>query len=576
MLIESEKESVMSRIIVKYYGDIENVMSEYPDTRVSTLYNQYAIVDIPEEYIDELIGKDGIEYVERSRDLYFNVNVGRSISCINSVQVQNSTGGLNLTGKGVLVGIIDSGIDYLHPDFIDNDGKTRIRYIWDQTADATASSGRVPAGYSQGAEYDSEDINNAISAGDREASLQIVPVNDRGSGHGTAVAGIAAGNGRGFVNRRYKGVAPDSELIVVKLGNSGENFARTTEVMEGIDYVIRKSIELNMPVAVNLSFGSNDGPHDGNSLFEDYISEINGIGRNVIVIASGNEGDARHHAFVDFGNPETIERIKLGIDSDFEAVIIPVAIAENERRVDMQIWKSYQDDIDIEILSPDGGRVFIDKRPLRTQDYTIGGSRVRILYGEPTPYTITQGIYLEWLPINEDSFIKSGVWTIRMIPRDISNGKVDLWLSTTELVGLSTGFLRPDADVTLTIPSAARNVITVGAYDAGKDIYASFSGRGNTTDRRYMPTIVAPGVGVMTASPGGGYAAKTGTSMAAPFVTGSAALLMQWGIINGNDPFLYGQKVKAYLIKGARRLPGEDTPSTRTGWGALCVRDSLP
>lgn len=566
----------MPRIIVKYYGDIESIISEYPDTKVSTLYNQYAIVDIPEIYIDELLGKNGIEYIERSRDLYFNVNIGRGVSCINSIQVQNSIDGLNLTGKGVLIGIIDSGIDFLHPDFIDSDGKTRIRYIWDQTAGSEVSSGRVPAGYSQGAEYDSTDINNAIEAGDRSDSLQIVPVTDRGSGHGTAVAGIAAGNGRGSVNMRYKGVAPESELIIVKLGNAGEGFARTTEVMEGIDYVIRKSLELNMPVAVNLSFGTNDGPHDGNSLFEDYISEINGIGRNVIVIASGNEGDARHHAFVDFSDPETIERIRLGIESDFEAAIITVAIAENEREINMQAWKSYQDDIDIEILSPDGGRVLVDKRPLRTQDYVIGGSRLRVLYGEPTPYTITQGINIQWLPINDESFIKSGLWTIRLIPRYISYGKIDLWLPTTEAVGLSTGFLRPTADVTLTIPSAARNVITVGAYDAVKDTYASFSGRGNTTDRRYMPTIVAPGVGVVTSSPGGGYRARTGTSMAAPFVTGGAALIMQWGIVDGNDPYLYGQKVKAYLIKGARHLPGEDTPSTRTGWGALCVRDSLP
>lgn len=566
----------MSRIIVKYYGDIESILSEYPYTRVSILFNQFAIVDIPENYIDELLGKDGIEYIERSRDLYFNVNTGRGVSCINSVQVQNSIDGLNLTGKGVLVGIIDSGIDYLHPDFIDSDGKTRIRFLWDQTADLEASSGRVPAGYSQGAEYDSIDINNALEAGDAAASLQIVPVRDRGSGHGTAVAGIAAGNGRGSVNMRYKGVAPESELIIVKLGNAGEGFARTTEVMEGIDYVIRKSIELNMPVAVNLSFGTNDGPHDGNSLFEDYISEINGIGRNVVVVASGNEGDARHHAFVDFGDPETIERIRLGIDSDFEAAIITVAIAENEREINMQAWKSYQDDIDIEILSPDGGRVLVDKRPLSTQDYVIGGSRLRVLYGEPTPYTITQGINIQWLPINDESFIKSGLWTIRLIPRKISYGKIDLWLPTTEVVGLSTGFLRPDANITLTIPSAARNVITVGAYDAVKDAYAPFSGRGNTTDRRYMPTLVAPGVGVVTSSPGGGYRARTGTSMAAPFVTGSAALLMQWGITDGNDPYLYGQKVKAYLIKGARQLPGEETPSTRTGWGALCVRDSLP
>ena len=566
----------LQKIIVKYYGDIESIAGSYPDTKVSTLYNQYAIVTIPEEYIDDLAARSGIEYIERSRNLYFNVSTGREVSCINSIQVQNSIDGLNLTGKGVLIGIIDSGIDYLNPDFIDDSGYTRIRYIWDQTADGDVSAGRVPAGYSQGAEYDSLDINNAIQAGNREGAMNIVPVSDRGSGHGTAVAGIAAGNGRGSANRRYRGVAVESELIIVKLGNSDESFARTTEVMEAIDYVIRKSVELNMPVAVNLSFGSNYGPHDGNSLFEDYISEINGIGKNVIIAASGNEGDARHHAFVDFGDPATIERIRTGADNDFEAVIIPIAISENERDINMQIWKQFQDDIDIEIISPDGGRMIVDKRPLSTQEYTIGGSRIRVLYGQPTPYTIAQGIYVQWLPINAGSFIKSGVWNMRIIPRNISYGKINMWLPTTEVIGLSTGFLRPEADTTLTIPSAARNVITVGAYDALKDIYASFSGRGNTTDRRYMPTIVAPGVGVIAPVPGGSYAPKTGTSMAAPFVTGSAALLMQWGITDGNDSALYGQKIKAYLINGARQLSGEDTPSTRTGWGALCVRKSLP
>jgi len=154
---------------------------------------------------------------------------------------------------------------------------------------------------------------------------------------------------------------------------------------------------------------------------------------------------------------------------------------------------------------------------------------------------------------------------------------VDLWLPSTERIGFSTGFPEPEPDTTLTIPSTADGIIAVGAYDVARDAVASFSGRGDTADGRKAPTLVAPGVGVVTAAPGGGYTTRTGTSIAVPFVTGSVALMMEWGIVQENDPYLYGEKVKAYLIKGARRLPGqEEVPDKKAGWGALCLSDSLP
>ena len=169
------------------------------------------------------------------------------------------------------------GIDYTHPGFRNSDGTTRILYLWDQTASGENSYGRIPAGYMQGAEYSKEDIDEALAQPDIASSLKIVPVSDRGSGHGTAVAGVAAGNGASSPGGRYRGVAPESSLIIVKLGKQGSSFALTTEIIEAIDYVVRKSITLNMPVAINLSFGNNDGPHDGNSLFENYIADIKGI-----------------------------------------------------------------------------------------------------------------------------------------------------------------------------------------------------------------------------------------------------------------------------------------------------------
>lgn len=418
-----------------------------------------------------------------------------------------------------------------------------------------------------GAEYSAQEINEALQlpVGERAA---IVPVTDSGSGHGTAVAGIAAGNGAASVARRYRGVAIESELIVVKLGINGGGFPRTTEVMEGMDYVVRKALELQMPVALNLSFGNNSGSHDGQSLFESYITQLSGVWKSSIIVASGNEGDARHHARVDLKNG---------------AARIPFAVGERERGLIMQIWKQYVDKIELEIETPSGKRIEILEIPGSSTEYLLsqpgdvvdGINRLLVYFGEPSPHTMTQEIYLEWLT-GEGNYVETGTWHLTLQPVEVRYGVIDLWMPTTEAIGLSTGFLNPSPDITLTIPATAYRIVAVGAYRAANDSVAPFSGRGTTTDGRMKPDLVAPGVDVMTAAPGGGYSAKTGTSMSAPFVTGSAALLMEWGIVRGNDPYLYGEKVRAYLIKGARPLPGEPVPSVRQGWGALCLADSFP
>lgn len=556
------------QIIVKYIGDIKRFEEIFPDTTVVVLLNQYAIITTRAAYIAAIAAMPEIEFIEKPKRLYFNLEQGRSASCINTVQknpvVQNVAGGggLNLSGQGVLVGIIDSGIDYFHPTFWDADGNSRIAYLWDQSASSAQAEGRIPAGYDFGAQYSMQDINEALQAESRSAGERLVPVNDRGSGHGTAVAAVAAGNGGGSTGNRYRGVAIESELIVVKLGRSDQNFAGTTEVMMGLDYVVQKAIQLQRPVAINLSFGNNNGAHDGQSLFENYITELNGVWKNVIAVASGNEGDARHHAAVQLTN--SVERVSF-------------AIGPNERSMSLQIWKQFPDDFSIQLESPSGQQILVVHEEESAISYNIGQNKVLVLYGSPNPYTTSQEIFMEWIPRGTESFVESGIWNVIFTPKDIKIGTVNLWLPTIEAVGLSTGFLNAEPDTTLTIPSAARNVITVGAYRSETDSIASFSGRGNTTDRRNMPTLVAPGVGVITALPGGGYGPRTGTSIAAPFVTGSAALMMEWGIVRGNDPYLYGEKIKAYLMKGARRLPGQtQLPDVAYGWGGLCLRDSLP
>ena len=180
--------------------------------------------------------------------------------------------------------------------------------------------------------------------------------------------------------------------------------------------------------------------------------------------------------------------------------------------------------------------------------------------------------------IPHGTYIDSGSWRIILTPQRIVSGEYELWLNDSRARNPITRFQRPTPDVTMTIPSAASQVIAVGAYDARQNSYASFSGRGwSDTVYGVRPDLVAPGVDIISCAPGGGYASRTGTSMATPFVTGAVALLMQWGIVAGQDPYLYGEKVKAYLISGARQLPSmSDYPNPQLGWGALCVSDSLP
>jgi hypothetical protein len=199
-----------------------------------------------------------------------------------------------------------------------------------------------------------------------------------------------------------------------------------------------------------------------------------------------------------------------------------------------------------------------------------------LYYGEPSPFSIDQEIYLDLLPV--DTYIDSGVWRIILTPRRIVNGEFSLWLPTQGSLNPGTSFLFPTEERSLTIPSTAYQTIGVGAYDALTFSYAEFSGRGPAgPGRRAKPDLVAPGVDIRVTSPGGTFLNVSGTSFATPFVTGGAALLMQWGITDGNDPFLYGEKVKAYLQRGARPFPGiADYPNPLVGYGALCVEESLP
>lgn len=541
-------------LIVKYSGSLEPVREI--SVSVAELMSGYAIVVIQEDRIGELASFPEVEFVEKPKNLYFQADVGRQVSCIDTVQEAP----YNLRGQGVLIGIVDSGIDYENPDFRNEDGTTRIAALWDQSI-----AGSPPEGYFLGSEYTREEINAALAERESAGVPGAIPSRDT-SGHGTAVAGIAAGNGIGSEGRQYRGAAPEAELLIVKMGIPRQDgFRRTTELMMGVDYVMRKALDMRKPVAINISFGNTYGSHDGTSLVERFLNDISDTWKNVICIGSGNEGTAAGHA--------------AGRVSDDEEEIQELAVQEREASLSVQIWKSYVDEIDISIAGPSGERVGPIRKILGPQRFILGSTELLIYYGEPKPYSVRQEIYISFIPTR--SYVDSGVWQIILTPRRIVDGSYQMWLPAQAALNEGTAFLTPDSMTTLTIPSTASLAVTVAAYDARTFSYADFSGRGPSAvyEGRDVPKpdLAAPGVRINAPVPGGGYRAFSGTSFAAPFVTGSAALLMEWGIVQGNDPYLYGEKVKAYLRRGARELPGYSSwPNALLGYGALCVRESLP
>ena len=548
-------------LIVRYNGSLESLRDE--GIRVDELAAGYAVLVVPESRIEQVSAMEQIVYIEKPKRLFFASNMARAASCLSTIQTSigagaggGGTGGAGagvisslesgLTGKGVLVAVIDSGIDYFHPDFRKPDGTTRIGLLADQDRD------RI---------YTREEINAALETGSRTSALALVPSTDP-SGHGTAVAAIAAGNGREG-NGVYRGVAYESELMVVKLGTPlTDSFPRTTQLMKALDLVVRRAQDMNRPLAVNISFGNTYGSHDGTSLLETFINDMSGIGRNVIVAGTGNEGTGAGHR---------AGSLVMGQEENAQ-----LSIAPYETGMGVQLWKSYVDQFSIRLVTPSGEIIGpIDSR-LGPQELRYGGTQILIYYGKPSPFSRAQEVYFDFLPVRD--YLDSGIWTFRLTPERIVTGRYDMWLPSRGILNPSTRFLRPVPETTLTIPSTASNVISVGAYDDSYRAYADFSGRGFTRQTgQVKPDLAAPGVDIVTARRGGGYEAVTGTSFAAPFVTGSAALLMQWGILQGNDPFLYGEKVKAYFTRGARHLPGYDVwPNERLGYGTLCVRDSLP
>lgn len=540
-------------VIMPYAVSPEELANRYNAACYQVINKDYVVLHIKKEFEDLC--------VLEGKDLKVNI--------MNDVEILAFTGKknletelrylptfeeLNLTGKGVIIGIANSGIDYTLPIFINEDKESKILSIWDQTI-----QGNPPDGFLYGTEYTKEDINQAINS---DNPKDIVPHIDE-TGSGTYLAGITAGYDNTL--KDFVGVAKDSELVIVKLKQSKEIMRRwqflfqptvptyqDSDIMLGINYIIKKARQYNKPVVILVTLSSNIGVHNGSTIIERYLDDIADIIGNVVVVSAGNEGNKRSH----YQN-------KISKDNYQD---VQINIGDNQKGLYISMIARTPDILSIAFISPTGNsysrvspRFFVEEEA----NFYLENTRIcinHVLISTRFAFQIyTLRVYKPTL----------GVWIIRVFGDVIIYGIYDIWIQIEQYIQKDTYFLDASNNITLTIPATSSKAITVGAYDSKNGSIYNASSRGYTSDNFVKPNIVAPGVNIYGPFPNNEYGTMTGTEVSAGIVAGISALLLEWGIVKEKYKQMNTAIVNNYLIKGARRRATFKYPNNTWGYGEV-------
>lgn len=552
--------------VVAYDGDIQKEIDDIKDASIFFIDDNFAILSIKiQNYMETIRSIKSIIYIELN-GIY---TLGESPVEDSKAPIFHINPSLNLRGSGVVVAIVDTGIDYLNNEFMREDETTRILRIWDQTID----SEKTPDGFISGSEYTEEDINKAIQAQKQgQNPYDIVPSKDD-YGHGTKMAGIVGARG---INREIVGVAPDCEFIIIKLQEADKEYVdfyyakgdkakyRNTDIIMALKYLYELSFTLNKPMIIYLPLGSNLGDHAGASILERYVdTKISGRNSLFVVTSTGNQGNTDTH---------TSGRIKSNGDSQ----IIELNCGKEQQGLVLQIYAQRPSKIKLGILSP-SGEIFENTNPRKTKHILIDdsptwkfiyeGTRVQVTYDSPDEFTGDEKFVIKMDGVTE------GVWRFILTGNNIVDGKYYAWILQRELLAEDTRFLNPSPYTTLTIPGTAKTIINTSYYNQNNGAIVSESGRGYTTKDYIQPIITAGGINAITTKPGGGTITMSGASVAGAILAGCCALILQWAVVDGNDPQMYATKLQAYIIRGARKREGDTYPNRQWGYGILDMQE---
>lgn len=462
---------------------------------------------------------------------------------------------LSLKGNGILIGFVDTGIDYLNPVFRREDGSTKIMGIWDQTI----MDGTVPENFKYGAEFTTDQINQAIRSGD---PYSIVPSRDE-NGHGTFLAGVAAGSAD--IQRDFIGAAPEADIAMVKLKGAkqylrdyyfireGAEAYQENDIMAGISYLHNLAYRLSKPLVLCLGIGSNFGGRGGFSPLASILDYVAVRRMRAVTVATGNEANARHHYLGNLLPQQEYEEVEISVSEG-----VPGFMAE--------LWTNSPELVAVAVQSPTG--------ELLPMVRARQGERVQYRFLlEETTVTVEYSL-AEYARSNELILLRfeapaRGIWKIRVFPVNYVMGRYHIWLPLSEFQEGEVFFLRSNPETTLTEPSSAQIPMSVGGYNAANNSLYLDSGRGFNIFNQVKPDFLAPAVEVYGPDLNERFTTRTGTSIAAAIAAGASAQMMEWGVVRGNDSSLNTSKIKNYFLLGADRDPGRGYPNPEEGYGRL-------
>lgn len=545
--------------IITNLGDYRNELLKSGDSCLQYLTESFLVIyNRRSEETDYSISRYGYRAIPGLYSLADTTSVNE----IGATRLKNLPA-LGLRGDNVIIGIIDTGIDYRHPAFRFSNGESRIIRIWDQTI----QTGNMPDNIDYGSEYTGEMINEALRADNPQ---DIVPSMDT-NGHGTFLAGIAAGSEDD--ENDFTGVAPGAQIAVVKLKEAKQNLKdyyfvkegalayQENDIMMGVKYLRQLALSQRLPVVICIGLQNNLGSHSGESFISEYLNTVSNALGNMIVVAAGNMANQRKHFLgnLSIGEAETDVEVRVG---------------DNVRGFCMELWGDSPDIFSVSIVSPTGEvvpRIMGGIGNENVYDFIFEDTTVYVSYQISVGYSGAELIFMRF------EVPAAGIWTIRVFNTRQVRGRFHIWLPNTEFVGEDTYFLRPEANVTVTSPGNAGGPITVGAYNHYDGSIYLNSGRGYTRTDLVKPDFVAPGVNVYGPLPNNRYGRLTGTSVAAAHTVGAVALLVEWGLNNDYFQLLLNENVKALLIRGTNQEgAGNRTyPNEEWGYGKLDIYETF-